>query len=186
MEAAYRDAGVRTIILRAGNVIDPEHNGDIMTAFLLREIVKGKVAAPGNPQVPTAYAYVPDWARAAVMLATRRERLATFEDVPFPGHSFSVSDLHAALSEATGRPLRLTRFAWWMMRLLAPFWELARDLGEMRYLWDLPHSLSGDKFARLLPGFQPTDLRRVMLAGLPDDIHPEKPMRPGGKAILAQ
>jgi len=62
-------------------------------------------------------------------------------------------------------------------------WDLARELGEMRYYWDTAHSMSGDKLARLLPDFQPTDLRTVMLSGLPADIHPDQPMRTGGQPV---
>jgi hypothetical protein len=35
--------------------------------------------------------------------------------------------------------------------LLAPFWELARELREMRYLYDLDHALDPAPLARLLP-----------------------------------
>ena len=54
---------------------------------------------------------------------------------------------------------------------------------EMRYLWQTDHRLSGDKFGRLLPDFQATDLRTVMLASLPADLHPDQMVRPGGQTI---
>ena len=82
MEAAYRDAGVRTIILRAGNFIDPEGDDDMLKQVYLRAIRKGRLTAPGNPAVMQAYCYLPDWARAAAGLAERRAGLATFEDIP--------------------------------------------------------------------------------------------------------
>lgn len=167
MEARYRDSGVQTIILRAGNFIDPEGNGDIMQLFLLRGIAQGRITSGGAPDVMQAYCFVPDWARAAVQLADKRAALARFEDIPFPGHSFTVNALRDRLQAHLGRPLKVTRFPWWVMRLAAPFWELARELTEMRYLWDTPHTLSADKFDRLLPDFVPTPLDQVMLAGLP-------------------
>lgn len=170
MEARYRDSGVQTVILRAGNFIDPEGNGDIMRLFLLRNIAKGKITSGGAPDVMQAYCHVPDWARAAVQLAERRDSLARFEDIPFPGHSFTVNALRERLQAHLGRPVAVTPFPWWMMRLAAPFWELARELTEMRYLWETPHQLSGDKFNRLLPGFVPSPLDEVMLAGLPEAL----------------
>ena len=105
MEKTYRSSGVQTIILRAGNFIDPEGNGDIMSMFILRNIRKGKVTAGGAPDTKQAYAYVPDWARAAVMLAEKRATLAQFEDVPFAGHSFRYQDLRDVLARKTGRNL---------------------------------------------------------------------------------
>ncbi len=63
------------------------------------------------------------------------------------------------------------------MRLLGPFWELAREMHEMRYLYEMPHQIGAAKFDQLLPEFVPTALKDVMLAGLPADIHPDKAVR---------
>ena len=164
MEQTYRRAGVRTIVLRAGNFIDPHHGDDVMGVVLLRTLAKGKVTSPGDPDALQAYCYVPDWARAAVALAELRAELEPFEDVPFPGHAFTVDELRGMLGELTGRSIGLARFPWWAMTLAAPFWELARELREMRYLWSLPHELDGDKLARLLPAFAPTPLLEVLRA----------------------
>ncbi len=185
MEKTYSDAGVQTIILRAGNFIDPESDDDAMSAFILRDIRKGKVTAGGAPETMQAYAYVPDWARAAVMLAEKRESLAQFEEVPFAGHSFSYQELRDVLARMTGRNLKVAKFPWWMMTILSPFWELARELREMRYLYALDPQVSGAKLARLLPDFQPTDRETVMSAGLPADLHPDKAVRSGGGTLVA-
>lgn len=166
MEAAYREAGVPTIVLRAGNFIAPGSADDVMALLYLRAFGKRQITFCGDPEALQAYAFVPDWARAAAMLAERRAGLARFEDVPFPGHAFTGTALKAAIEAATGRPLRAVRFPWGFMRLASPFWELARELQEMRYLWDMPHRIDGTKFARLLPDFVPTDQRTVMLSGL--------------------
>jgi nucleoside-diphosphate-sugar epimerase len=184
MEKTYRSSGVQTIILRAGNFIDPEGNGDIMSMFILRNIRKGKVTAGGAPDTKQAYAYVPDWARAAVMLAEKRATLAQFEDVPFAGHSFSYQELRDVLARKTGRNLKVAQFPWWMMSILSPFWELARELREMRYLYALDHQMSGEKLARLLPDFQPTDRETVMCAGLPAELDPDKAVRSGGSTLV--
>lgn len=167
MEAAYRSAGVRTIILRAGNFIDPEGQGDIMSLFILRDVTRGKIITGGAPDVMQAWCYLPDWARAAEQLARMRDDLTTFEDIPFPGHSFTLTDLRMRLEGHLGRSLRVVRFPWWMMTVAAPFWELARELREMRYLWDTPHSLSDRKFNRLLPDFRHRPVADVILDTLP-------------------
>lgn len=176
MERAYRASGVRTVVLRAGNFIDPDHNNDVMSAIFLRNIRSGRITLPGGADVVQAYAYVPDWARAALMLAERRETLAIFEDVPFPGHAFTARDLKHELEHATGRTLRFVDFPWWAMTLLSPVWELAREMREMRYLWDTPHSLDPTKFDRLLPEFRPTDTAAAMRAALPREISDSAPV----------
>ncbi len=186
MEQAYRQSGVQTIILRAGNFIDPNGNGDFMSMLAMREINKGKLTSAGDPDAMQAYAYVPDWARAALALAEKRETLTRFEDIPFPGHSFTTHQLRDTVAAATGRTIKLSQFPWWLMTMLAPFWMLAREMREMRYLFSMPHRIDGTKFSRLLPNFQPTDQREVMLSGLPADIDPDKVMRPRSQAIATQ
>jgi hypothetical protein len=166
MEQAYRASGVQTIILRAGNLIGPDGNGDIMRLFVLRDIAKGRITARSDPDTMQAYTYVPDWARVAVMLAERRMTLGQFEDVPFAGHSFTITQMHDTLAHRTGRDLTITQFPWWMMTLLSPIWELARELREMRFLYALDHRISGTKHARLRPDFTPTDMETVMCAGV--------------------
>jgi len=175
-EQAYEAAGVQTIVLRAGNIIDPRHQGDVMSALIMRGITGGKLTTTGRADVMQAYAYLPDLARAMVALAEIRARLSRFEDVPFPGHAFTVTQLRDTLETALSRRVRITGFPWWLMTLAAPFWELARELREMRYLWNTGHQLSGEKFRHLLPGFRPTPLREAMLSGLPADIHPDQPV----------
>jgi hypothetical protein len=72
------------------------------------------------------------------------------------------------------------------MKLLAPVWELARELSEMRYIYGMPHRISAEKFDRLLPDFVATDLKTVMHAGLPADINPDKPVRASTQAPVVQ
>lgn len=179
MERTYRQSGVQTLILRAGNFVDPGHNNDVMSLVIMSRMKRGTLTSPGDPDAMQAYAYLPDWGRAAADLAEKRADLAMFEDVPFPGHAFTLNELRAALEREMHRPVRIAGFPWWLMRLASPVWELARELVEMRYLWNTSHSLSSRRFNQLLPDFTPTGMRTVMLAGLPDQIHPDKPVPAG-------
>lgn len=167
MERAYAQAPISTILLRAGNFIDPNGNGDFMSVLAMRRIGKQVLLTAGDPDALQAYAYVPDWARAAVLLADRRQAFARFEDIPFPGHAFTMRQLLEKVQVATGQPIKLQSFPWWFMRLSSPFWELAREMKEMQYLYSMSHSMSTEKFTRILPQFQPTALDQVMLCGLP-------------------
>ncbi len=186
MEQRYRDAGIPTIILRAGNFIDPNGNGDFMSLVMLRDIKRDKVTSLGDPKAMQAYAYVPDWARAAVELAEMRKDLPAFADIPFPGHSFSTLDLRESLSAILGRSLKIVRFPWWFMTLAAPFWTLASEMREMRYLSDMPHQISGERLAQLLPGFVATPMETVAANCLPADLNPNQAMRSGQQPVLAK
>lgn len=184
MEQAYRASGVQTIVLRAGNFIDPDQTDDIMSMVLMRSITKGRITYPGNPDTMQAYAYLPDWAEAARMLAEKRDSLAQFEDVPLGGLAFSANQLAAHVAQATGRKIKVTGFPWVVFRLTAPFWELAREMLEMRYLWETGHQLSDAKLRALLPEFQPTPASVAMRAGLPRDIHPDNAV-PAARRVTA-
>ena len=186
MEKAYRAAGVQTIILRAGNFICPDHNNDVMSNFILRDAKSLKIAHGGDPMVRQSYAYVPDWAQAARMLAEKREELGPFEDITLPGHNFTIEEMRQHLTAATGKDFKLTAFPWWIMSVTSPFWELARELREMRYLFEMDHWTESDRFDDLLPDFQATPLAEVMEAGLPADIHPNQTVRSGGQPIAAE
>lgn len=163
MERVYRLAaseGVQTIILRAGDFINPK-GGDVMDMFYLNKLNKGKVTHLGDPNAAHVYCYLPDFARAAVELANKRHLLDKFEDIPFSGYNFSVTTLRDFIEKELGKKVKLVAFPWWVIRLLAPVWTLGKELLEMRYLWSMSHTLSKEKFDRLLPDFQPTPLKDV-------------------------
>lgn len=185
MEAAYRASGVRTIVLRAGNFIDPDRDGDVYSMLMVNKVAKGIVTSVGDPDAKQAYAYVPDWARAAAALAEMRDQLAVFEDIPFPGHTFKTREIKVLLEGALGRSLRLRQFPWWAVTLAAPFNEMMREFREMRYLFDTSHELGATKFNRLLPEFKMTDPQTVVRAGLAPDVDPDKAVRAGQASLLA-
>jgi nucleoside-diphosphate-sugar epimerase len=182
MERSYERSGVQTIVLRAGNFITPERADDVMSLLYLRSLASGKVTLPGPSEVIQAHCYVPDWARAAVGLAEQQNELATFEDIPFPGHSFTAEQLRAFLEQELARPIGFAKFPWWAISLLAPFWETGREMLEMRYLWHTPHTLSEAKLLRLLPSFRLTDLSVVLRASIPPELRRE---RAGGAQQVA-
>ncbi|HEY3496714.1 MAG TPA: NAD-dependent epimerase/dehydratase family protein [Polyangiaceae bacterium] len=170
MEQAYAASRARTVVLRGGNFIDPGAQDDVMKLVFLRDIRRDKLMIAGDPEAMQAYCYVPDWATAAVALAEKRAELAAFEDIPFPGHAFTAEELRQRVSVLLGRPITFSRLPWWFFTLVSPFWELAREMREMRYLWSTSHTLSGAKLARLLPDFRPTSLEDVLVAALKPEL----------------
>lgn len=187
MEAAYRAAGVKTLILRAGDFIDTEASGNWFDLVITSKLNKGKVVAPGDPDVSHAWAYLPDMARAAVDLVEKRDELATFEEVLFPGFTLSLSELADLIAAAKGREVKLTRLNWLPLRLLSLVWPMGAKLLEMRYLWDMPHRLDGDEFLRLLPNFRTSDPLTAIANALGQlDVNPNQPVARGGHHIAAE
>jgi nucleoside-diphosphate-sugar epimerase len=185
LEAAYRRAGVRTILLRAGDFIDTRASGNWFDAIMTKKLGKGQFSYPGNPDIPHAWAFLPDLCSAAVGLADRRAELPQFADFAFPGYTVTGHDMAEALARVTGHAVRLAPMSWLPLQLARPFWRMAACLLEMRYLWDTPHRLDGAKLAALLPGFRETPLQQALAQALQKpsvkrQIDPDQPVAAGG------
>jgi nucleoside-diphosphate-sugar epimerase len=144
-EAAER--GVRTIIMRAGDFFG-SGRGAWFDLVIAKQLARNEVTYPGPLDAVHEWAYVPDLAAAMVRLAQVRERLGTFETFGFPGHAITGRTLVDAIAKAIGRDsrdLRVRQMQWWMIKALAPFFALPRELSELDYLWKVPHRISGEK-----------------------------------------
>lgn len=165
-EAAYRKAGVRTIVLRCGDFLDEEASGNWFDRIIAARAPAGVLSYPGDPDAVHAWAWLADAARAAVALAERRAGLPVFSDIAFPGYTLTGRELAALAEGALARPVRLERMAWWPIRLAVPVWPMARHLLEMRYLWSKPHRMDSRGFDALLPGFAATPPGEAVAAAL--------------------
>lgn len=183
MEAAYRDAGVKTIVLRAGDFIDTEASGNWFDMILTAKLNRCRFVYPGAWDRLHAWAWLPDVAEAAAMLAERRDQLAQFEDIPFEGYTLTGAALADAVEQVMHRPIRRSRMSWVPLVVASPFWPMGRKLREMRYLWDMPHALDGQRLRQLLPGFRATDLHEALSVALHDHIHPNETVTRGGLAF---
>lgn len=156
IEDGYRQAGARTVILRAGDFLDDRASGNWFDRVMTAKLGNGVFTYPGNPDIAHAWAYLPDLARAAVALSTIRDRLPACFDVPFPGYTLSGEDIKRQLQDLIGQSISLKQMSWLPIQLIAPVWRMGACLLEMRYLWDTPHSLDGGLFSKTLPAFEHT------------------------------
>ena len=157
MEAAYRASGVKTIILRGGDFIDTAPGDNWFEGQIIAKVAKGKVMYPGPTDLAHAWAFLPDMARAAEMLATRRDALPDFADIGFPGYALTGDALMDLVERAAGRPLKRGGLPWFALNIMGLFNPLMREVSAMRYLWNRPHRIGSTDFDRALPGFQPTE-----------------------------
>ncbi|NOD90609.1 MULTISPECIES: epimerase [unclassified Ruegeria] len=170
MEEAYRRSTARTIILRAGDFIDTCASGNWFDQVMIKHLAKGRLVYPGNPDIPHAWAYLPDLAHAAVLLAEKRHELPRFCDVPFEGYTLTGSQIARALSRVTGRSIAVKPMQWWPLHLARPFWRMAPHLVEMRYLWQVPHQLDGTHLTELLGAVPQTDLDVALCSAIPTQL----------------
>ncbi len=151
-ETMLRDestSGLRSIVIRAGDFYGGSGTGSWMDLVIAKDLAKGKIVYPGPLDLPHAWAYLPDLARAFVAVASARARCAPFETLHFAGNTLTGRQMVEALMQAARRAgllsalqtAAVSKLPWWAMRAGAwavPMW---RELLEMRYLWDEAHAL---------------------------------------------
>ncbi|THD57777.1 NAD-dependent epimerase/dehydratase family protein [Phenylobacterium sp.] len=170
MEQALKTAsetGLKVLIVRAGDFFGPRTTAN---SWLGAGLVKpgqplAKVTYPGPLEVAHGWAYLPDVAEAMVRLASRDD-LAAFETFHMRGYAVTGHELVAALSQAAGRKLAVSRLPWFAIRGLAPFNETMREMLEMRYLWEGPVLLDNARLAARLGAEPHTPLETALSAAL--------------------
>ena len=166
MEHAYRDAGVRTIVLRGGDFIEAERSGNWFDTHIAHKAWAGKLTYPGPRDQVHAWAYLPDFASACVQLAERRDRFQAFEEFGFPGFSLTGHALSDLVGRAVGHEMKVSRFPWFALYIMSLWSPLIREVLEMRYLWSRPHRIDGTKLNAALPDFVPTAPEVAIAAAL--------------------
>lgn len=146
--AAATQQGLRCVILRAGDFIGG--TGTWLDMAITKSLAKGVVTHMGPDDLPHAWAYLPDLARTFVRVAEQRDRLPAFDIMHYPGITASGRDVHAALEQLSGRPLKAKPMPWLLMQGISIFSPMLRAAIKMRYLWQRPHQLHGDKLEHLL------------------------------------
>ena len=154
---------LRATVLRAGDFFGAG-SGSWLDLVIAKGIGSGKLTYPGPLGVAHAWAYLPDLAQA-FLAAAQAEALPTFANLHFAGHTLTGHQFLAELEKAAaalgmapptgfkrrGMPWRLIRAG----GLVIPIW---RELAEMAYLWQVPHTLDGSSMTSLaLPATTPID-----------------------------
>jgi nucleoside-diphosphate-sugar epimerase len=142
---------VPSLILRAGDFFGPGARSSWFTQAMV---------APGRPLRRVinpardgghSWAYLPDLAEAVARLVEEPDHLSPFERLQFEGvHDASGTMMIDAIRSAAGRNLRVYRFPWWLMRMLAPFGGFAREVVEIAPYWRHPVRLDNCRLVALL------------------------------------
>jgi len=174
MEESLRrgaESGVRAIVLRAGDFFGPRA---VSSWFGAAMVQAGRpvraIRYPGPRTIGHAWAYLPDFAAAVADLADRDASLADFECLHFGGHWLEPGEamIEAVRRVTGGARLPVRRMPWPLLYIAAPFWTFARELLEMRYLWQVPLRLDNGKLVALLGGEPHTPLDDAVRRTLED------------------
>lgn len=163
---AHAADGHSVVILRSGDFIHAEATNTILNRVMLKDLRKGRITTLGKPEARRTYGDLDDLTRIAVRLAETGDAEPGLLDLGFPGTVFSAQELATELSRQMGREIAIRRFPWTALLLASPVWELARELREMRYLYDMSHSIDGSDFSARFPDMTPKTLERIVFEHL--------------------
>jgi len=169
------DGRLRVTILRAGDYFGGG-TGSWLDLVIVKSLRDGKLVYPGPTDVPHAWAYLPDFARAFVAAAARAEsEAAPFERFHFPGHTITGEQLLRGLEQAAeslgirpAKPWRHGGVPWPLLRLGGLFVPMLREISEMSYLWHVPHALDGRALEQAIGPATLTPLQDALRQSLVD------------------
>ena len=101
---------------------------------------------------------MPDAANAMVGLAEIRSSSPKFDTFGFEGYTLTGNQLIEAVEEAAARPLKRSGMPWFMIPFLGLFSPTIKEIYEMRYLWNVSHSVDATKLRAALPSMKTTPL----------------------------
>ena len=153
--AAHAARGGRVLIVRAGDYFGPHAGNNWFAQGLVKPgRAPAVIANPGRAGVGHQWAYLPDVAATMVALLARRADLAPFARFHFEGYwdedGEGMARAIRQVAASHGIQARVTRFPWWLVRLMAPFHTTMRELLEMRYLWREPLRLDNARIVTVL------------------------------------
>lgn len=144
LQEAAEERGLRVIIVRAGDFFG-SGIGSWLDLVIAKDITRLRLTYPGPLDVVHEWAYVPNLAATLVRIANMRAQFGAFETFCFPGHAVTGREFTQAIAKVVQNRLQVKRMGWWLIKSLAPFVPLCRELAEIAYLWSEPHRINGDK-----------------------------------------
>lgn len=153
MEDELRASGLDAVVVRAGDFYGTG-TGSWLDLAIAKDLARGRLVLPGPPDVPHAWAYLPDLARAFVALAGHPLPRGS-HDFAFAGHTLTGRELLSAIDAAAARlgvrpaqGFRTSTMPWIPMRIIGLVNPMVREVVRMSYLWRVPHALDGSKLER--------------------------------------
>ncbi len=164
LEAALRkatsDGRARALVVRAGDFYGPTVRNGLVDPIFGNAARGRTMRALGDLDRAHQWAFAPDLARAAVDLLGVAGRLRPFDVVHFEGHVVSPHrELFQRVARLAGKPrLRVRTVRFGTLKVAGLLKPVARELLELRYLFEQAVILEGSRLRQLLPGYVDTPL----------------------------
>ena len=148
MEAMAR-GDVTAMVARAADFYGPGARTGVGNVMVVDPLAAGKAATwLADDQVPHAFTYVPDAARALVRLAGHEDAWGQTWHLPTSGSPPTGREFVEQVAAALGVAPRHRVAGRWMIRAGGLFDRTIRELGEMLYQYEAPYLFDSSKFER--------------------------------------
>lgn len=163
---AHRSGRLRVAIGRASDYYGPHCENSGITALAIAPGAAGKtVRWLGQVDVPHSVAYLPDIARAYVLLGTDDRADGEIWHLP---HAEPVTGRRflQVVKQAVGSDLKTGRVGRVMLMSAAPFHSISRESLGVLYQWDRPFVVDDSKFRSVFGDFDDTTVEDGVATGL--------------------
>lgn len=145
---AHQEGRARIAIGRASDFFGPRVLGSAMGERVLPPLLAGQPAQVlGNPGRLHTYSYVPDVARALVVLSERDEALGQVWHLPAP-ETVTTREMVTRVAAELGVEPKLRSAPGWLLRVVGVFNPMLREVAEMAYEFEEPFVMDDSKFRR--------------------------------------
>jgi nucleoside-diphosphate-sugar epimerase len=163
---AHRERGLEVVIGRSSDYYGPGGSNSAVGDILFGAAAGGRRARwLGRMDMPHSLNYLPDVARALVMLGSRAEAVGDVWHLP-AAEPLTGRQFVALMEAALGRPVRVSGTSRFALRLAGLVDARARETTEMLYQWDRPFVLDTTKFQQTFGPFEVTPHRDAVASTL--------------------
>lgn len=155
---AHAAGRVRVAIGRASDYIGPHADVSAITALAIEPVTTGGTLRwTAGLDAPHSVAYLPDIARAYVLLGTRDEADGGTWILPHPP-AVTGREFLDLVNDCLPRPQKTGVISSWMLRLAAPFHRISKETLGILYQWSQPFVVDDAAFRSTFGPFEVTPL----------------------------
>jgi nucleoside-diphosphate-sugar epimerase len=159
--AAHKSGKVRVAVGRAADFFGAGVMESAAGERLFYPAVQGKAAQfIGNLDMPHTYTYMSDIGEAMAILGERDEALGQVWHIPSP-ETLTTREFFTLVYEAAGQTPKFSVMPKLMVKALALFVPILREVGEMAYEFEEPFIMDHSRFERAF-GMQATPLKTAI------------------------
>lgn len=147
---------LQALIARSADLYGPGKNNSMLNGTVLKNFAKGKKAKwLGRTDVPHAFTYIPDAAKAMAMLGNAKDVWGQVWHLPTAPEPLTGHEWMENIAAEMGVKCNYNVAGAGMLKMLGWFMPLFRELPEMLYQYDRDYVFDSSKFERRFK-FEPT------------------------------